>query len=101
MNAYRYRITVEALEGEQTSTGLGHPLQFEVQNHDDIFEIAARTKDKQFLSPDDSAALVIGLKLFAEVALQNRKHPLFEPILLPIREFIQRLKALGASTPNS
>lgn len=93
MNAYRYRITVEAVGGPQDRPTLSEPLRFQVQNHDDLLQIAARVREKTLLGSDDSAALAIGLKLLSEVVLEHRSHPLFEPLMTPLRSFTKQLKA--------
>jgi Domain of Unknown Function with PDB structure (DUF3861) len=58
---------------ESTSSS-AEPLQFEVENHDDIAAIARKTPNRFGLNEDDTKALVIG-KLFAEIVLKLRKEP--------------------------
>ena len=50
---------------------------------------------------ETAAQMAIGLKMFSEVALHHRTDPLFEPIMLPIREFIGRLKALPSKEESA
>jgi len=97
MREHRYRITMEHLATASESQAQHAPLQFETGNHDDIFHIVDRLASKNQFDADTSASLAVGLKLFAEVMLKNRKHPLFEDIQLPLRDFIGKLKALPAT----
>ena len=74
---HHYRITIEPLahpRGEE----LRPPLVFEAINHDDIIGIAERLREKAHLEPDDAAAVIVGLKLLAEVMITRKNDPLFE-----------------------
>jgi len=94
MREHRYRITLEHLATTSEGQPQHAPLQFETGNHDDIFSIIARSRSKGHFDEDTSAALALGLKLFSEVMLKQRKHPLFADIQQPLREFIGKLKTL-------
>ena len=56
----------------------GAPLQFDCQNHDDIFAILALSKGKLAMSEQEHQAFIVGLKLFGEVMMQHRKEELFK-----------------------
>lgn len=56
------------------------PLQFEVENHDDIVSIAHRMNGRFDLGEESSKAFAIGLKLFGEVLLKNRNREPFSLI---------------------
>lgn len=88
---YSYQINMKGLDEK---SGAGRELQFDVTNHDDLFRIVDSVRSKAILDEDESAALAVGLKLLGEVVLHHRKEPLFQPLLAPIREFIQNLKTL-------
>ncbi len=92
---YSYRVTVESIE---ESVGLasakGRSMQFQIQNHDDLFKIVEAVRLKDILDGERSASLAIGLKLFSEIVLEKRRDPLFEPLLEPIQCFIRQLKAI-------
>lgn len=94
MREHRYRITLEHLatpkQGEPTHAAIG----FETGNHDDLFTIVDKVCGKNQFDVDAAASLALGLKLFTEVMLKNRSHPLFADINQPMRDFIQKLKAL-------
>lgn len=92
MKQHRYRIRVEHLadaEGQPTETA---PLAFEVGNHDDILQIVAKIRERGDFGADQSAALAIGIKLFGEVMLENRDHPLFTEFKPHFLQFIKTLK---------
>lgn len=73
------------------------PLQFEVGNHDDIQAVVERLRQRGDLGDDTAMALGVGLKLFGEVMLDNRQHPLFADFLPHFGEFIRHLKQGGKS----
>jgi hypothetical protein len=95
MKEHHYRITLEHLATATEGQEQHAPLQFEVGNHDDIFNIIERQRAKGHFDADTSAALGLGLKLFTEVMLKQRKHPLFADINQPMRDFIGKLKTLA------
>jgi|SRR5450830_173358 len=97
MREHRYRVTLEHLATASEGQPQHAPLQFETGNHDDIVGIIEKTVAKQQFDADTCAALALGLKLFTEVMLKNRKHPLFEDIQQPMRDFIGKLKSLPAA----
>lgn len=95
MREHRYRITLEHLATAAQGQPQHPPLSFEAGNHDDIFAIVERIRGNDQFDAETSAQLALGLKLFSEVMLKNRKHPLFEEIQPAIRDFIGKLKSQG------
>jgi Domain of Unknown Function with PDB structure (DUF3861) len=95
MKQHRYRITLEHLATAKGEPGTHPPLAFEARNHDDLFQIVERARGKQLLDADSATAMVLGLKLLSEVALENRDNPLFAELRGPLREFIMKLKKTG------
>jgi hypothetical protein len=90
---HRYRITVEPLpDASQASEAHTPALQFEVSNHDDILAIVERLQARGDLEPDSATALAVGLKLFGEVMLEHRQHPLFAPLKDAFPAFMKQLK---------
>ena len=89
---HRYRITVEHLQATQPDAPLHEPLSFEATNHDDVLGIVDRLRERALFDAETTASLAVGLKLFGEVALKHRDHPLFAPLMGPLREFIGSLK---------
>lgn len=81
-----YQITVEE-KAEQQRT-----LSFECPIHDDVFKILEKVDGKMDMTPEQTQAFIVGLKLFSEVMMQNRKRPLFKEFAAPFREFMLNLK---------
>lgn len=92
MSAHNYRVTLEYLGGKHAQSDLHTPVQFEVGNHDDLFQIIQRVQSAQLTDADTAAALALGMKLFGEVMLKHRKDPLFEKLQPAYREFIGAFK---------
>jgi hypothetical protein len=96
MKQHRYRITLEHLATAKGEPGTHEPLVFEARNHDDLFPIIGRLRASGLLAePDQAASLALGLKLLAEVTLENRDDPFFGELRGPLREFIQKIKQGG------
>jgi len=90
----KYRLTLEQLETANEEKRTDEALQFEFDNHDELFGIVERAKQKNlFGEADQSAQFAIGLKMFSEVMLKNRNHPLFEELAPAFREFMKKLKS--------
>jgi hypothetical protein len=93
MKQHRYQITVEHLaDAHGNPSTHAEPLRFEAGNHDDILAIAERMRGRGEFPPDTANALAVGLKLFSEVMLENRGHPLFTEFAPHFRAFMQHLK---------
>lgn len=94
MPGHRFKITVEALSDRQGNPIEKAPLSFEVTNHDDILDIVERIRARDDLNfgPEQSAAFAVGLKLFSEVMIENRKHPVFAPLREAFKAFMVGLK---------
>lgn len=87
--AYRYRVTVEAIGDGSTDA----PLVFETSNHDELFAIVDRIREKNLVPDEEAASFAIGLKLFTETMLRHRKHPLFAELQPAIGTFMKTLKS--------
>jgi len=96
MRQHHYRISVDHLKTPKGAPVVLEPLVFAARNHDDLFAIVERARGKTGLGADDAAALIIGLKLLAEIALENRDNPLFVDLREPLRDFIVKLKRAPA-----
>lgn len=94
MPGHRFRITVEALSDRKGEPVDKAPLSFEVENHDDILGIVERIKAREDLNfgENNSAAFAVGLKLFSEVMIENRRHTVFAPLREAFKEFMMGLK---------
>lgn len=94
MKQHRYRITVEHIataDGDPINGAA--PLEFEVGNHDDVLALVERMRQRDLFEANTATAFTVGLKLFNEVMLENRKHPLFEEFRPHFAEFMKRLKS--------
>lgn len=92
MKQHRYRIQIDPLEDAKGQPVSREPLSFEVGNHDDMFHIVELIRARGDFDPDTSTALAIGLKLFSEVMLENKDHPLFETFRPHFVQFMKQLK---------
>jgi len=87
-----YRITMEYLKDIKGEAVEKEPLTFETTNHDEIFQIVERIRNKGLFDEAEAAAFAVGLKLFSEVMLNNRDSDLFRPLRPAFGEFMQGLK---------
>lgn len=92
MKNHRYRITVEHLETPDGTAPQVNPLVFETLNHDELFSIVERMRDKGKFEGDEGVSFAIGLKLFSEVMLKHKNDPLFQPLQPHFGEFMKGLK---------
>ena len=93
--ANKYSLTLrmeQRTDGELVSD---KQLELKFSNHDDLFEIMQRVQDKDpFDDKQQAMEMVLGFKMFREVILRNRKHPLFKELNTVFPTFIQKLKNL-------
>lgn len=91
----KYHLTLSL---KQYANGETHPakeLGIEFDNHDEIFDIIERIKDKNiFDSESEATQFALGLKLFSEIKLKHRKNPLFEELNDVFPVFMKKLKSL-------
>jgi hypothetical protein len=102
MKQHTYRITVEHLADAKGAPVSSAPLVFGARNHDDLLAIVARVRSGSRLDADDSAAMILGLKLLGEIVLEHREEPPFIGLRPALGEFIKALKqgALAAREAN-
>lgn len=92
--ANRYKITLEPVSLLKADAALPNPLSFEFDNHDEIFNIIERVKQKNlFSSTEQSVEFALGLKLFSEVMLKNRHLPIFEELQPAFKMFMEKFKS--------
>jgi hypothetical protein len=92
--ANKYKLTLEQVSLMNEETILSEPLSLEFENHDEIFTIIEKIKEKKLFGDENqSTEFAIGLKMFSEVMLKNRKHPLFEDFFPAFGEFMKKLKS--------
>jgi len=90
----KYYLTLSLKQYANGETEPAKELGIEFDNHDEIFGIIERIKEKNiFENPEEATQFAIGLKLFSEVKLKNRKHPLFEELNEVFPVFMKKLKS--------
>ena len=93
MKGHKFRVTIEHVATPKGEAVEREPLVFEAVNHDDIIAIAERMIESgKWGDKDQTAQLLIGLKMFSEVALWNRDDPLFAAVRPALSEFVAGLK---------
>lgn len=89
----KYRLTLDEITLKDNPNPTGN-LQFEFENHDDILSILEKIKQKNIFDENTNKEFAVGLKLFSEVLLKNRKHELFEDLFPHFSDFMKKLKAM-------
>jgi len=88
-----YHLTLKELALKDGSKGQ-KTLEFDFDNHDNVFQIFDIITSKKIFEDDQTAhEFALGLKLFTEVMLKNKQHPLFEDLRPAIVEFMKKLKS--------
>jgi hypothetical protein len=91
----KYYLTLSLKEYANGETEPAKELGLQFDNHDEIFSIIERIKDKNiFEDPNEAAQFAIGLKLFSEIKLKHRKNPLFDELNEVFPVFMKKLKSL-------
>lgn len=89
----KYKITLEHIHSPK-ALELHPALQFDFENHDEIFSIIERIKGSNpFEDEAQATEFALGLKLFSEVMIRNRENPLFEELFPIFGNFMKKLKA--------
>jgi hypothetical protein len=90
-----YQLTLEQITLVNQIEIEKAPISFEFENHDEIFTLVKQLQVKDpFKDEKQAAEFVIGLKLFTEVMIKNRSHPLFAEFFGEVQIFMKKLKAL-------
>lgn len=90
----KYRLKLELLSTAKQDDTSYPPVELEFDNHDNIFSIIERLQTKDlFQTKDEATGFAIGLKMFSEVMLKNRTHPLFSEFSPAFGAFMKKLKA--------
>lgn len=88
----QYKLLLQELALRDGSAA-GRSIAFEFSNHDDIMALLDKAqREGWFEEPADNVELVLGIKLFGEVMLRQRKHPLFADFFPAFRDFMRQLK---------
>ncbi|ENX16258.1 hypothetical protein F895_01458 [Acinetobacter sp. CIP 64.2] len=93
MKQHQYHVTVQHLKDAKGHVSTySERLEFYTGNHDDLFEIVERLKKADFFDDQTTKSFAVGLKLFSEVMLENKDHPLFATFLPQFGQFMKNLK---------
>ncbi|MDR1351449.1 MAG: DUF3861 domain-containing protein [Zoogloeaceae bacterium] len=95
MEKHHYRVTLEELNAA-TPENPARQLQFDFGNHDDVFVILERLGQRSDLAAQEIPVLVLGLKLFGKVLMDNKENELFSAFK---PHFVEFMKTLKKSTP--
>ncbi|WP_326983561.1 DUF3861 domain-containing protein [Chryseobacterium sp. MYb264] len=88
-----YQLTLKELTLKDGSEG-DKIVEFDFDNHDNLFQIFELINSKKIFEDEQTAQeFALGLKLFTEVMLKNKQHPLFEELRPAIMEFMKKLKS--------
>ena len=94
MDSYRYRVTVEEVADREGQPVAGRSLVFEAACRDELLGLVDRVREKRVVgNANAAAAMVVGLKLFDEIALVQRDQPLFTEVHAALGSFTKALKA--------
>lgn len=67
----KYKITLEHIHSPK-DLDLNAPLQFEFENHDEVFSIIEKIKaNNPFEHENQATEFAVGLKLFSEVMIKS------------------------------
>lgn len=89
----KYHLQLKEISLKDGSAG-DKELDFDFENHDDLFKIFEVIKSKNIFEDENTAhEFALGLKLFTEVMLKKKQHPLFEDLRPAIMEFMKKLKS--------
>lgn len=89
----KYNLKLTQIETVKNDDYQAKSLEIEFENHDEIFQIINRIKEKNlFENENQSIEFAIGLKLFTEVMLKNRKNELFIDLAPEIKKLMPKLK---------
>ena len=93
MKQHQYQVTLKHLADAKGQPSIySEDLVFQANNHDDIFAIVQHMQKAKLFDDETTMALVVGMKLFGEVMLENREHPLFNEFFPEFVKLIKKLK---------
>ena len=89
-----FKVTIERLDTQAAGQDV---ISFETYNHDDLIALSKRIN----ATSDEELSRLIGIKLFGEAMLDDRKNPLYEEIFPAFKNFMKRFKESAAATASS
>jgi hypothetical protein len=93
----KYKLKLELLATAKVDDTIYPPIELEFDNHDNIFTIVERMKQRNIFQTENQAIeFAIGLKMFSEVMLKNRENELFSEFRPAFSDFMKKLKSTPA-----
>lgn len=90
----KYKLNLELLATAKVDDTIYTPIELEFDNHDNIFTIVERMKNRNIFHTENQAIeFAIGLKMFSEVMLKNRENELFSDFRPVFSDFMKKLKS--------
>ncbi len=90
----KYQLILKEISLAKEEDVKNEALEFEFDNHDNLFEIIKTIKSKNiFEDEQQSAEFAIGLKMFSEVMIKNRDNALFTELFPVFGSFMRKLKS--------
>lgn len=93
MPGHQYRVRVEEVDADGQILSEPKAFEFSAAIHDDLQQILGRLQGRFALNADETACMVLGLKLLGEVVMKQRKTEPFKALHPHIGSFIQALKS--------
>jgi hypothetical protein len=93
MKKYQYQVTIERVIDEAEVETPLERIQFNVQSHDEIFQVIEKARARDDFSSGHTEAFVVGLKLLGGVLLENKNHFLLSDFSKQFGEFMKKLKS--------
>ena len=93
MKQHQYYVTLQHLADAQGNPSrYTEKIEFNTGNHDDLFIVLDRLQKAELFDEETTKSFAVGLKLFGEVMLENKNHPLFKDFKPQFLEFMKNMK---------
>lgn len=92
MKQHQYRVTLEYLADQNGNPVACAPIVFDAPNHDEIFGLIEKVRERTGLPEDQARRFLVGLKLMGEVMLENKDHAFFARLMPTFRALMQEVK---------
>ncbi len=90
---HQYKLTLDYLKNNKGEDMHEEPIVLLFQNHDNIYKILEVLEERDlFGDREQTHQFAIGLKLFGDILMRHRDHPLFEDIHPAFVAFMKKLK---------
>lgn len=90
----KYKLTLQQISLMNEEKVSSEPLLLEFENHDEIFKIIDTMRQKNLFGDENqSTEFAIGIKMFSEVLLKNKNHPIVKDFFPSFGDFMKKLKS--------